>query len=197
MLFRTSAAALGLAIVLPAQIASGPEPGSALAELRVYAPAGARAGDTFDAAAAIGNAPGAILFVHELTRNTGPVIGGLDRFAGEYSLLGLRTFAVRLAADRTDAEAGMKRSSEAMRLHNPIVISTDGAEGPGTYALNRKCTLTLVTCKDGKVVRSVGFTDPGRGDLPKLRELLEEVTGPLPQEEAAYKALLELSLIHI
>lgn len=191
MLSRHSGAVLALALALPAQLPSGPEPGTPLPQLMVYASSGPHAGKTFDAAAAIGSAPGVLLFVHELTRNTAPMIGGLDRFAIDYGMLGLRAFTVRIAADRTEAEAGIKRSSDAMRLRNPIVVSVDGAEGPGAYALNRKCTLTLVACKDGKVQRSVGLTDTGRADLPKLREAIEAVTGAMPQDEAALKTLLE------
>ncbi len=178
-----------LAPTCPAQdLASGPEAGRPLTPIRVYAPSGQRAGTEFDVAKAIGDAPGAVLFVHEVSRNTAPVIGGFDLLGLEFGLLGFRGFTVTLAADRTAAETQLKNSSDAMHLANPMVLSLDGAEGPGNYALNRKCTLTLVVVKDGKVQRSVAFTDTGRQDLPRIREWIQEVAVPLPRDEAALRA---------
>lgn len=166
----------------PEPVLSGPPAGSALPACRVYAPSGTFAGKEFDAAAQIGDRPGALLFVHELSRNTGPMITGLDKLAVELAWTGLQTHTVRIAMERSAAEIAVERSSTAMNLQRPILVTTDGAEGPGGYALHRKATLTLVLCKDGKVVRSIGFTDTGRGDLGRLRGLVEEVTGPIPTD---------------
>ncbi len=173
---------------------SGPAAGTALPACKVFAPAGPFEGTEFDAATQIGKGPGVLLFVHELTRNTAPMITGLDRLAVQLAWTGLQTHTVRVAGDRTEAELGSKRSSEAMGLHRPIVVSVDGAEGPGGYALDRKVTLTLVLANDGKVVRSVAFTDTGRADLQKLRALVEEVTGPVPTDPAELRTMMEARL---
>src|SRR5690606_9575720 len=87
-------------------------------------------------------------------------------------------------------------ASESLRLTRPMFVSTDGAEGPGAWALNRRCSLTLVLTDAGKIVESVAFTDAGAQDLPRLRELVERVTGPLPRtpgelRQAALAALPE------
>jgi hypothetical protein len=177
-----------------APLQSGPLAGVVLPKCQVFAPSGPFAGQEFDVAARLGKAPGAILFVHELTRNTGPMIGGLDRLGGQLAWTGLQVFTVRIAADRTEAELGSKRSSEAMGLHRPLLVSVDGAEGPGAYALHRKATLTLVLCKDGLVTRSVAFTDTGRADLGKLRALVEEVTGPVPTDPGELQKAMEARL---
>ncbi len=183
-----------LALLLPLtrpcpgqDLVSGPEAGRPLTPIQVYAPAGPNAGTEFDVAKAIGDAPGAVLFVHEVSRNTAPVIGGMDTLGLEFGLLGFRGFTVCLAADRTAAETQLKNSSDAMRLANPLLLSLDGVEGPGNYALNRKCTLTLVIVKDRKVHKSVAFTDTGRQDLPRIREWFQEVTGPAPTDEAGLR----------
>lgn len=172
-------------------IVSGPAPGTSLPACRVYAPSGPFAGTEFDAAARIGKAPGVLLFVHELTRNTAPMISGLDQLGVQLAWTGLETHTIRIAADRNEAETAVKRSSDAMQLHRPILVSTDGVDGPGGYALHRKATLTLVLAKDGAVVRSVAFTDTGRGDLGRLRSLVEEVTGPIPTDAKALRAAME------
>jgi hypothetical protein len=171
----------------PQALASGPAAGQPLPALSAFAPSGPFAGQQFDVAAKVGKAPAAILFVHELNRNTGPVIGGLDRLGAQLAWTGLQVHCVRLAADRTEGEIAAKRSSDAMALQRPLLVSVDGAEGPGAYALHRKATLTLVLAKDGFVVRSVALTDTGRGDLPRLRALVEEVIGPVPAEPSALR----------
>ncbi|MEO6594033.1 MAG: hypothetical protein ABIP94_04700, partial [Planctomycetota bacterium] len=176
---------------VPPELASGPGAGTPLPACRVYAPSGPFAGTEFDAAAHIGKAPGVLLFVHDLSRNTAPMITGLDRLAVQLAWTGLETHTIRIAADRNEAEAAVKRSSDALQLHRPILVSPDGVDGPGGYALHRKATLTLVLAKDGVVVRSVAFTDTGRADLGRLRSLVEEVTGPIPTEPAALRAAME------
>ncbi len=173
-----------------APLVSGPPAGTPLGKVEVFAPTGPRAGQTFDAAAALGQGPGALLFIHVLNRNTAPMINGLERVGKEYGLLGLRTFTVFLAEDRTAGEAQVQRSSQAMRLSNPMVISTDGAEGPGSYALNRRCTLTLVLANEGKVVAARAFTDTGPQDVPDVEAAVATLTGPMPQDLAGMRELL-------
>lgn len=179
-----------LACSATAQITSGPQADVAIPKAEVYAPSGPRAGETFDVATAVGDAPCALLFVHEISRNTAPMIRRLDRLGTEYALLGLRSYAIHLADDRTAAEKQLERSSNALQMRNPMVISTAGADGPGGFALNRKCTLTLVLAKDGKIVRSIGYTDTGAQDLPALETELSRLTGPLPKDAPGLSELL-------
>lgn len=184
------------------EIVSGRVAGTKLTPVRAYAPLGAYAGREFDAAAEIGDRPGALLFLHEMTRNTYHVIRGLDELASEYALAGFRSFTLRLADDRTAAETaiiarngkdtGGHRFSVAgkfgaLQLRNPITLSLDGLDGPGNYALNRKAVLTLVMVNGGKAVRSVAFTDTGARDMAMVRKLVEETIGPIPQDDAALR----------
>lgn len=187
---RDVASLAGIATLSPAQVVSGPEVGAALTKVDVFAPSGPRAGTTFDAAAVLGQAPGAILFVSELTRNVAPMVRGLDLLAAEHALLGFRACTVLLAGDRTAAENQLERASPALGLVYPMVVSVDGSDGPGSYGLNRKCTLTLVLANAGKVVRSVGFTDTGAQDVQQLEKWIVELTGPLPHDVAGTRALL-------
>lgn len=194
---RNAVGALLLCAVAPAtaqdppELVSGPSPGTPLPACPVYAPSGPLAGTEFDAAARLKHGPGVLLFVHDLSRNTAPMITGLDRLAVQLAWTGLETFTIRVAADRNEAEDAVKRSSDALSMYRPIVISPDGIDGPGGYALHRKATLTLVVAKDGAVVRSVAFTDTGRADLGRLRALVEEATGAIPTEPKALRALIE------
>ncbi len=171
-------------------LVSGPPVGEPLPVCVVFAPSGPSAGQELDVAATVGSAPAAILCVHELNRNTGPVISGIDRLGVQLAWTGLQVHLVRLAADRTEGEIASKRQADAMGLQRPLLVSVDGGEGPGAWALHRKATLTLVLAKGGCVVRTVAFTDTGPGDLGRLRTLVAEVTGPVPNEPAALRAAI-------
>ena len=129
------------------ELATGPPPNTALTPVMSYAPVGPYAGQEFDSAKEIGDAPGGFLFIHGLSRNIVPMITGFDQLAGEYGLLGFKGFTLLLADDRTAAERQLKAVNGSLKLRNPIVLSLDGAEGPGNYALNRKCTLSLILTK--------------------------------------------------
>lgn len=188
---RNTSAIMLLAGVLAAQAAqgvriSGPEPGRALPAIRVYGAVGEHAGREIDVARQLAKDTGALLFIHELSRNTAPVIRGLDEIARERGLLGFRYVPILLHSDRTEGEMRLEAVNGSLRLANPIVLSLDGVEGPGELALNRKCTLTLILTKDGTVARSVGLTDTGRHDVPRLEEWVAELNGPLPQSEAEW-----------
>ena len=78
---------------------SGPAVGTALTPVKCYATNGSLSGQEFDAAAKLGNAPCAFLFIHELTRNTAPVLRGCPRTPlSRWSTGGLRHGAVRAGA---------------------------------------------------------------------------------------------------
>lgn len=186
---------LSLALASPSQNpSSGPKVGTPLTSVNVWAGSGQDAGREYDAAKALGNGPGALLFVHELTRNVAPVIRGLDTLGNEHAVLGFKWRTVWLSDDRTQAETRLRAVNGSLRLHEPMVLSTDGLEGPGNYALNRRCTLTLVIAKAGKVVRAVGFTDTGRQDMPQIRTWIEEVAGEVPVQGSELERLLRASL---
>lgn len=173
---------------------SGPAAGTALTPIKCYATNGTLRGKEFDAAEKLGTSASAVLFIHELTRNTAPVLRGLDELAEEYGVLGFKTFTVLLSGDRTEAEGRLQRVNGSLRLKNPIVLSTEGAEGPGNYALNRKAALTVVFAKEGKVTKSLALTDTGPNDVPVLQKAIVEMVGELPRDPEALKKLLVESL---
>ena len=190
-------------------LVSGPRSNTPLAPVMIYDGQGKLAGKEFDAAKAIGSNPGALLFVHSMTRNTYPMIQGLDRLGGRHSLMGFRWFTIFLSPDRTAAEKQVHQRNGlvtgghkfsvvgkfgALQLEKPIMVSLDGLEGPGNYALNRRAVLTLVMVRDGRVHSSHAFTDSGVHDLPFLEQLIDEVTGPMPKGDNALRLLRETRL---
>ena len=190
-------------------LVSGPRSNTPLAPVMIYDGQGKRAGKEFDAAKAIGSNPGALLFVHSMTRNTYPMIQGLDRLGGRHSLMGFRWFTIFLSPDRTAAEKQVHQRNGlvtgghkfsvvgkfgALQLEKPLMVSLGGLEGPGNYALNRRAVLTLVMVRDGRVHSSHAFTDSGVHDLPFLEQLIDEVTGPMPKGDNALRLLRETRL---
>lgn len=171
------------------ELLSGPLAGSPLHPVRVYAESGPRKGQEFDAVAALGTPARALLFIHDLSRNTAPLIRAFAALESELGQRGYAGCCVLLSDDRTAAETRLQAVNGSLKLARPIVLSLDGLEGPGTYALNRRCTLTLVTAKDGVVVRSVAFTDTGAHDAPKVRAWIEELLPPLPTPEERRAAI--------
>ncbi len=180
------------------ELQTGPSPGTAITPVMAYGsggPHGGRyAGREFDAAAEIGDGPGALLFIHELTRNILPVVRGLDRFGSEYSVKGFRSFTLMLSPDRTATETRLKAVNGSLKLRNPVLLSLDGAEGPGNYALNRKAALSLILVDKGKVVRTKAFTDVNQEDEGILRGWIEELAGAIPSDPAEYRRLFAANL---
>ena len=183
-IFPSLALALGLMAQngQAADIGSGPPTGALLAPLNSYALHGPHKGREFDAAKSLGQGPGALLFIHELSRNIIPVLRGLDDLTSEYSVLGFHSHTLLLHDDRTSAENRLKAINGSLKLAHPIILSLDGLEGPGDYALNRRAALTIVLAKGGQVVRSVALTDAGQHNLPELREWVEAVAGKIPAD---------------
>ncbi len=180
------------------ELNTGPAVGTALTPVKAYGVGGphpgAYAGKEFDVAGEIGDGPGAILFMHELTRNILPVVRGLDQFGSEYSLKGFKTFILMLSPDRTAAESRLKAVNGSLKLRNPVVLSLDGAEGPGNYALNRKATLSLALVDKGKVVRTHAYTDVNAEDEGILRGWVEEIVGAIPENLGEYRQLAQANL---
>ena len=195
---KLSPFALALGLTGPlgqaAELTSGPPTGSPLAPVNSYALHGPHKGQEFDAAKALGQGPGALLFIHELTRNTIPVLRGLDDLTSEFSILGFRSHMLLLHDDRTAAENRLKAINGSLKLAHPIILSLDGLEGPGDYALNRRAALTLVLAKGGQVTRSMALTDTGQHNLPELREWVEAVAGKIPADPDELRKMIAVNL---
>ena len=175
-IFPSLALALGLMAQngQAADIVSGPPTGTPLAPVNSYALHGPHKGREFAAAKSLGQGPGALLFIHALSRNIIPVLRGLDDLTSEYSVLGFRSHTLLLHDDRTSAENRLKAVNGSLKQvyrttdAHPIILSLDGLEGPGDYALNRRAALTIVLAKGGPILLAEGgrFQIQGRVKNP-------------------------------
>ena len=63
----------------------------------------------------------------------------------------------------------------------PVGISIDGAEGPGSYGLNRNVNVTVLVGKDGRVTANFALIQPSELDATKiLGEVVKLVGGTAP-----------------
>lgn len=171
-------------------LVSGPQKGATLGPVALYANSGPYAGqESFDASEEIGDGPGLFLFIQTLNRNTAPVIRGVDHLSAEYELFGLQSFSVTLNSDRTAAEEMLRRVNGSLKLRRPITLSLDGLEGPGSMALNRQATLTVVLVNNGSVTQSIALNDTGLHDLQRIREAIEMTIGAIPNDRSELLAL--------
>ena len=98
---------------------------------------------------------------------------------------GLTTGVVWLSDDATEAENTIKRVKHALTEGVPIGVSPDGREGPGSYGLNRKVTLTILVGNKDKVTANFALVQPSlQADLPKILDaIVKEVGGKAPKLE--------------
>ena len=160
------------------KIFSGPQVGEKVTSFKIRGLAGDRAGKEFDLVAEAKGKPLFLVFVHERTRPSLGVARILMTYAGTRAKDGLNSGLVFLSDDATETETWVKRASAALPAGVPVGISTDGAEGPGAYGLNRKVALTVLVAKDDKVTGNFALVQPSvRADIPKILKPLVDALG--------------------
>jgi len=163
------------------KIFSGPQVGEKTAPFKMRGVFGDDAGKELDVVTKAGGKPTVLLFVHDANRPSIGFMRILMNYIGEQAKKDLNGAIVWLAADVSEAEAALKRMSQALPKNVPIGISTDGKEGPGTYGLNRNVTLTVLIVKDNKVTANFALVQPSiQADLPKVLEQVAKVIGEKP-----------------
>lgn len=173
--------AVGPALADEDKVFSGPQPGEKLPALKAVGVFDDLAGKEIDAVKEADGKPLLLVFVHSTTRPAAALTRALAAYAESRSKDGLRAYVVWLAADRTEAEQFLKRARQSLALKVPVVISLDGAEGPGAYGLNRKVILTVLVAKDSKVTANFALVQPAVTDAPKIaEEIVKQAGGKAP-----------------
>ena len=156
---------------------SGPQPGEKLADFQVRGLFGELAGKEVNLLKEAGARPTLFIFVHQLTRPGNSLTQALMRYVEQHpkELYGSLVF---LGDDLTALEARLKRAQHALPKKAPVTISLDGKEGPGSYGLNRKVTLTIVFARDHKVVSNVALISPSlQADTMRILTPVAKVIG--------------------
>lgn len=90
----------------------------------------------------------------------------------------LACYVVLLAEDATAGENQIKRSQHAFAKAVPLTLSTDGADGPGAYGLNRKVGLTILVGKGEKVTANFVLFQPSvQADGPNIAKAIHASLG--------------------
>jgi hypothetical protein len=164
------------------EIFSGPQAGEKLAAFSVQGVFDEAAGKKLEPLKEAGDKPVLLIFVHETTR---PSIG-LTRVVGQYAAQlkdkedkqALAPYVIYLSDDATAGESALKRMQHAFPKEVPVVLSADGAEGPGALGLNRKVALTILVAKDNKVSANFALVQPSiQADAPKIAKALHAALG--------------------
>ncbi len=161
---------------------SGPQVGEALPAFSVREVFGDDAGKEIDFVARADGKPLVLVFVHDVNRLSISFTRILTQYTVSRSADSLQTGVVWLRDDVTEAENELNRIRHALAPGAPIGISVNGAEGPGSYGLNRNVTLTVLVAHENKVTANFALVQPSlQADLPRvLATIVELVGGPLP-----------------
>jgi hypothetical protein len=166
------------------QLFSGPQVGEKLPSFKVRGVLGSE-GKEMDFVTQAAGKPIVLIFVHEANRPSVGMTRVLTSYTASRAKDGLATGVVWLSDDATEAESNIKRMQHALTASAPTGISLDGKEGPGSYGLNRKVTLTILIAKEGKVTANFALVQPSlQADLPKiLKEVVAVAGGKVPKLE--------------
>ena len=156
---------------------SGPQVGDKLPPCKIQAFSGPDAGKEVELVKQIKGVPALVIFVHKITRPALKLMRPIDKAAAELiEAKKLHGQIVWLSENKEKAEEYLKRAKDSLNLQTPIGICLDGKDGPATYGLNDKVTLTILLIKDAKVVGNFALADPNETDarkiLPALKKLI-------------------------
>ena len=157
---------------------SGPQVGEKLPSFKVKGVFGDLAGKELDLIERADGKAVALIFVHVKTRPAFGLTNTIMKYAVTRSKDGLENGVIFLTDDPTPMLEWMNRVKKNLPKGVTHVISTDGAEGPGSYGLNRNVALTVLIGKDGKVTGNFALVQPSlAADGPKILEAMVAVIG--------------------
>lgn len=163
-------------------IYSGPQTGEAAEGFEVLGVFPPLENQKFDFLAQAKEKPLLLIFVHDLNRQSIGFTRILATYAASRQSDGLQTGIVWLDDDTTNAIATLRRIQHALPKEVSIGISVDGREGPGTYGLNRKATLTILLIEKNKTIANFALIQPSlQVDMPKvLKSIVSKIGGEVP-----------------
>jgi hypothetical protein len=157
---------------------SGPQVGERLPPFTARGVFGDLAGKEFDLIERSAGKSVALIFVHARTRPAFRLTNTIMKFAASKSREGLESGVVFLTDDPTATEKWMHVVAQHFPQGVVFGISIDGAEGPGSYGLNRNVTLTVLVGKQGTVTANFALVQPSLpADGPKILQAIVDVAG--------------------
>jgi len=169
-------AATGLLAADKDKVFSGPQPGEKATSFEVRELTARGPGAKRDPLKEAGDRPVALVFLHGVERSMVPLMRVVDRYGAEQKTKMVTEF-VFLASDPIVAERNLPRTIGALRMNERASYSLDGIEGPGNYGLNKKCLITIVLTKGGRVAANFALVQPGIADGPAVVAAMAKLAG--------------------
>jgi len=165
----------GLWSAEPAVLYSGPQVGEKLPALKIGLAYGPDSGQVVDLVELARQRPSLIVIVNGSNRPAAGLTRSLMNFSEMYSD---QYFAgvVYLDADRPAAEKYLRAAPNWWSVAAPIGVSIDGAEGPGSYGLNRNVNVTVLVADQGRVTANHPLIQPSLTDIPKILADVNKLT---------------------
>lgn len=165
---------------------SGPQVGEALPPLQAIRAYGDRQGESFDPVTAAEGGPLLLVFIHGANRPAARVTRALMNYAQMRAEDGLAAATIWLDDDRAAAMQYLGKSISWWGVERPFGISADGAEGPGSYGLNRNVNVTVLVAEANLVTANFALVQPSETDVPKiLAEVVKLIGGDVPTQAVA------------
>jgi hypothetical protein len=93
----------------------------------------------------------------------------------------LSAAVVWLDDDPTAAQQYLQRAISWWGIGPPVGISIAGAEGPGSYGLNRNVNVTVLVAHQNRVTANFAIVQPSETDAPRiLKEVVQLIGGEIP-----------------
>lgn len=160
-----------------ATVFSGPQPGEKLGQFTARGVFDDLAGKDTDVVARAEGKALLLVFVHDpLTRPSAAVARGLAEYAAKNTAK-IDHATIWLNDDRSEAEAYLRRARSSLNLPGTVLVSLDGADGPGVLGLNREVSLTILVARDGMVTGNFALVQPSTTDGPKIVASIAETAG--------------------
>jgi len=165
--------------VARADIESGPNVGTAVTALKVFAATGDHAGKELDFAADRGAKPTVYVFIpyDRFDRPLARLLKTLEKSvieAGNEATV----VTVFLADDEAAAKDRLPKVQMSLQFtSNPLAIFPSMKQGPEGWQVNTDAQLTALVVKDGKVAAKFGYRSANETVAPEIVEALKKTIG--------------------
>ena len=166
----------------PDAVFSGPQPGEKLTALKVTLAYGKEVNKTIDLVERAAGKPSLLVIVNGSNRPAARLTRTLMKFA-EMHKENLFAGVVYLDNDQTAAIEQLQQAVSWWKVEPPVGISVDGAEGPGSYGLNRNINITVLVASKGIVTSNFALVQPTDTDAINILKDVVTLTGGRTPDE--------------
>lgn len=166
------------------EVFSGPQVGETMPGFQMKLALGGQAGAEFDLVEQSNSGPLVVIFVHKRSRPAFGLANSVMRYCEQDGGDNLTHGICFLTADPTDTANWLGKIGRYFPAKTPVGYYPGGAEGPGSYGLNRNVELTVLVGKDNQVSANFALIQPGaHADGPKILAAIAAVTGQTGQPD--------------